>query len=106
MAPLQEARDGGRQGLRAMAEGASAAGRRRKMGTKRVLELKERLGRAEQPAEVAGGRWGSPRVASGLRPRLGAPGGGDAHQVPLAPRGPFGTLGSVYGQAPAAWCFK
>lgn len=57
------------------------------MGTKRVLELKERLGRAEQPAEVAGGRWGSPRVASGLRPRLGAPGGGDAHQVPLAPSG-------------------
>ncbi|XP_032040383.1 elongin-A-like [Aythya fuligula] len=52
MAPLQEARDGGRQGLRTMAEGASAAGRRRKMGTKRVMELKERLGRAEQPAEI------------------------------------------------------
>lgn len=87
MAPLQEGRDGGRGGCvpASMAEGPSVAGRRRKMRLRRVLELKERLGRAEQPAEVAGGRRGSPRVASGLRPRLGAPGGRHVPQVPLAP---------------------
>nr|XP_047934048.1 elongin-A-like isoform X2 [Anser cygnoides] len=54
MAPLQEGRDGGRGGCvpASMAEGSSAAGRRRKMRLRRVLELKERLGRAEQPAEI------------------------------------------------------
>lgn len=62
-------------------------------------------------AEGAPGPRGAARGGSGGP--VGVPPGGLGASSPAwgawrgrCASGPFGTLGSVYGQAPAAWCFK